>query len=436
MRRKWATLVLAGLALLAFVFHERRQAAAHHAAEQRHKLWVATVEEEHSQQQERLAKDLSAVAELLQEENHDLSAQLAAKAILDRPDDDNPARDPKPNELERSQSKTGASASSSSEHQSNVTVLKNELNMLRGSEAARLAAEEAEAARLAAEEAEAARLAAEEAEATRLAAVHCGEGVQSIPRGATSAHKILMVPPAACRKFVAVVAPVTSHGSKGSGSDFSPATAMRSSHFVRSFFSSAVQSLARSDDAGFDVAFYIGHDAGDAVWDTDVARDQIAHVLQLQVNAIYGDGSWLSALQDSETATTKQNLIVANATRIGLSIKMVRCQGKSMVSASNCAISHAFEDGAEYWYRVNDDTVLTTVNWVQDFTHALQSFDPPNVGVVGPADDANERILTYDFVHRTHWEIFGFQYPRFLRNWWCDDWITYVYGACCEPRDR
>ena len=396
MRRKWATLVLAGLALLAFVFHERRQAAAHHAAEQSHELWVATVEEEHSQQQEHLAKDLSAVAELLQEDNHDLSAQLAAaKAILDRPDeikDDNPAppaRGPKPNELERSQSKTGASASSSSEHQSNVTVLKNELNMLRGS-------------------------------------VHCGEGVQIIPRGATSGHKILMVPPAACRKFVAVVAPVTSHGSKGSGSDSSPATAMRSSHFVLSFFSSAVQSLARSDDAGFDVAFYIGHDAGDTVWDTDVARDQIAHVLQLQVNAIYGDG----------TATSKQNLIVANPTRIGLSIKMVRCQGKSMVSASNCAISHAFEDGAEYWYRVNDDTKLTTVNWVQDFTHALQSFDPPNVGVVGPADDANDRILTYDFVHRTHWEIFGFQYPRFLRNWWCDDWITYVYGACCEPKDR
>ena len=163
-----------------------------------------------------------------------------------------------------------------------------------------------------------------------------------------------MVPPAACRKFVAVVAPVTSHGSKGLESGSSPATAMQSSHFVLSFFSSAVQSLARSDDAGFDVAFYIGHDAGDAVWDTDVARDQIARVLQFQVNAIYGDDSHQApALQDThnESATREEDLIVANATRIGLSIRMVRCQGKSMVSASNCAISHAFEDGAEYWYR-------------------------------------------------------------------------------------
>eukprot|EP01043_Picozoa_sp_COSAG02_P062859 COSAG02_NODE_8777_length_2449_cov_2.151489_1_plen_407_part_00 len=401
MRRKWATLVLAGLALLAFVFHERRQAVVHHAAEQSHELQIAMVEGEHSQQQE-LAEELSAVAELLREENHDLRAQLAAaKAILDHPDeieqpDDNPAQAPKPNDLGRNQSKTEGSASSSSEQKSNIEVLRNEFKMLRGS-------------------------------------AHCGEGVQSVPRGATSGHRTLMVPPAACRKFVAVVAPVTSHGSKGSDSGSLPATAMRSSHFVLSFFSSAVQSLARSNDAGFDVAFYIGHDAGDAVWDTDVARDQIAHVLQLQVNAIYGiDSQQAPALQDSEIATSEQDLIVANATRIGLFIKMVRCQGKSMVSASNCAISHAFEDGAEYWYRVNDDTVLTTANWVQDFTHALQSFDPPNVGVVGPADDVNNRILTYDFVHRTHWEIFGFQYPRFLRNWWCDDWITYVYGAYDE----
>ena len=39
----------------------------------------------------------------------------------------------------------------------------------------------------------------------------------------------------------------------------------------------------------------------------------------------------------------------------------------------------------------------------------------------------NTAILTYDYVHRTHWEVFGFQYPPILKNWWCDDWITRVY---------
>jgi hypothetical protein len=37
--------------------------------------------------------------------------------------------------------------------------------------------------------------------------------------------------------------------------------------------------------------------------------------------------------------------------------------------------------------------------------------------------------MTYDYVHRTHWEIFNFQYPKVLKNWWCDDWITNVYGG-------
>ena len=41
----------------------------------------------------------------------------------------------------------------------------------------------------------------------------------------------------------------------------------------------------------------------------------------------------------------------------------------------------------------------------------------------------NTAILTYDYVHRTHWEVFGFQYPPILKNWWCDDWITRVYGG-------
>ena len=38
----------------------------------------------------------------------------------------------------------------------------------------------------------------------------------------------------------------------------------------------------------------------------------------------------------------------------------------------------------------------------------MQSFDPPNIGVVGPKHrGGNEGILTYDFVHRIHIDIFG-----------------------------
>lgn len=181
-----------------------------------------------------------------------------------------------------------------------------------------------------------------------------------------------------------------------------------------------MESLTNSADVGFDVSFYVGYDDGDVLWDNDAAHDEIRDVVQTIVKTIY----------EREPQSQAPNGIVQRkaVTHLGLSLRMVHCQGGSMVSATNCAISQAYEDGAEYWYRVNDDTLLNTPDWIHDFNRALLSFDPPNVGIVGPTDNLNDRILTYDYVHRTHWEIFGFQYPPFLRNWWCDDWITLVYG--------
>merc|ERR1719230_68989 len=88
-----------------------------------------------------------------------------------------------------------------------------------------------------------------------------------------------------------------------------------------------------------------------------------------------------------------------------------------------------FDEGVEYWYRVNDDTQFATKNWIRDLTSSLRQFDPPNLGVVGPTcKQGNTAILTYDFVHRTHQEVHGYQYTPSIENWWCDDWITRVYG--------
>ena len=53
-----------------------------------------------------------------------------------------------------------------------------------------------------------------------------------------------------------------------------------------------------------------------------------------------------------------------------------------MVAASNCVIKQLYDDGAEYWYRVNDDTHFVTANWIQDFNAQLASFKPPNLGAV------------------------------------------------------
>ena len=58
------------------------------------------------------------------------------------------------------------------------------------------------------------------------------------------------------------------------------------------------------------------------------------------------------------------------------------------------------------------------------------NFSPPNVGVVGPLHKGgNEGILTFDFVHRTHIDIFGYYYPRVFTDWWADNWMSQVYDA-------
>ena len=88
----------------------------------------------------------------------------------------------------------------------------------------------------------------------------------------------------------------------------------------------------------------------------------------------------------------------------------------------------AYDLGADYFYRLNDDTEITG-RWPAKFVGALNSLPVP-FGVVGPhCKQGNSGILTHDFVHRTHMEIFSMNYyPPQLVDWWMDDWISRVYG--------
>jgi hypothetical protein len=89
----------------------------------------------------------------------------------------------------------------------------------------------------------------------------------------------------------------------------------------------------------------------------------------------------------------------------------------------------AYDMGSEYMIRINDDSEFITGNWSSLAVHKLASLDPPNVGVVGPTcKEGNTYILTHDFVHRTHMDIFkGVYYSKVFGNWWIDDWITWTY---------
>ena len=87
----------------------------------------------------------------------------------------------------------------------------------------------------------------------------------------------------------------------------------------------------------------------------------------------------------------------------------------------------AYEDGADYIVRINDDTEFITEGWVKLGIAALESMKPPNVGVVAPVCKQNTAIFTHDMVHRTHLKIFDVYYPVIFDNWYVDTWITQVY---------
>eukprot|EP00277_Geminigera_cryophila_P039890 CAMPEP_0173102002 /NCGR_PEP_ID=MMETSP1102-20130122/37248_1 /TAXON_ID=49646 /ORGANISM="Geminigera sp., Strain Caron Lab Isolate" /LENGTH=437 /DNA_ID=CAMNT_0013995969 /DNA_START=181 /DNA_END=1491 /DNA_ORIENTATION=+ len=95
----------------------------------------------------------------------------------------------------------------------------------------------------------------------------------------------------------------------------------------------------------------------------------------------------------------------------------------------NPLMQKAFDEGADFLVRVNDDTKFMSVGWISMGAFTLADHKHKNVGVVGPTckHDADRPIMTHDMVHRTHLCIFKDYYPNFFSSWWVDDWISLVY---------
>jgi len=102
----------------------------------------------------------------------------------------------------------------------------------------------------------------------------------------------------------------------------------------------------------------------------------------------------------------------------------------------NRAFKKAYDDGCDYFYQCGDDIEFLDKEWVIECIKAMERHK--NIGITGPIDWGREQhkmanngqgkfILTQTFVSRKHMEIFGFYFPEEIKNWFCDDWITYVY---------
>lgn len=111
------------------------------------------------------------------------------------------------------------------------------------------------------------------------------------------------------------------------------------------------------------------------------------------------------------------------------------------VRAWNKLFDQAYEMGYDYFFQVGDDVALYSDGWTTAFIRTL--LHQGNLGTVGPYEPRNywgrklqnQNIVNENnFVHRTHYDVFGYFFYPSIRNWHCDDWITFVYGRYAIAR--
>ena len=92
----------------------------------------------------------------------------------------------------------------------------------------------------------------------------------------------------------------------------------------------------------------------------------------------------------------------------------------------NFLFSKAYNDRNEYFYQCGDDIYFHNKGWLDECVKILQ--EQNNIGTCGPINPPHYHILTQTLVSRKHMEIFNCYFPSQIKNWWCDNWINYVYS--------
>ena len=209
---------------------------------------------------------------------------------------------------------------------------------------------------------------------------------------------------------VAIVVPMTSKGTE--------MTEVSDSPLWSNLFDSFMKTIDwRSNKLAF--RFYLGFDRADSIYDTGDAWSDMRE--EFKQRATFRMTEQLMEEKGIDEVLTSK-----------LSLKLMHfdhLEGAPTQVVSQLALQ-AHSDGFDYFYQVNDDTILVSPNWAVNFINKLKS-NPviPNFGVTGPKDVNNDKIFTHSFTHRTHIDIFGHLFPPSFKNWWSDDWITTVYGS-------
>jgi hypothetical protein len=174
-----------------------------------------------------------------------------------------------------------------------------------------------------------------------------------------------------------------------------------------SLFIYLLPSLIRTLDCGFRYEYTLGYDVGDPFYDTEKGMASV--------------DAWFA--ENVIKPLGKNGILI-------LPIRKVRVNNtlRKPGPVFNEMARGAYEGGADYMYRVNDDTEFLH-HWPNTFVESLNTI-PNKIGAVGPTcTQGNTDILTHDFVARIHMDIHEMNYyPPELVDWWMDDWISYVYG--------
>ena len=158
---------------------------------------------------------------------------------------------------------------------------------------------------------------------------------------------------------------------------------------------------------------YVGYDAGDTFFDNQINLE-----------------GFVSTYEALWTKATHQYPQLSNM----LPPKLVLRRYVGMISSPcwvwNELFKEAYHDTEiliDYFFQVNDDIQLLSNCWAYNLVSVLKHV-PRRLGVVGPMDIQNTKVLTQALVSRTHYEIFQTFYPRAFKNWYSDDWLSLVYS--------
>ena len=175
-------------------------------------------------------------------------------------------------------------------------------------------------------------------------------------------------------------------------------------------FTISLPSIVKTVECGFRYTVFLGYDVGDPFFDSQAGRDTLT--------------AWFD--QHGREPLLKGGI------NIDLVPVRVGNPGSKPGPVFNKVAERARSANADFFYRINDDTLLLTP-WARAFACSLCSLGPP-YGVVGPVESVRGDILTHDFVHAMHLDVFPEYYPSNLTDWWLDDWVSKVYGPARSYR--